>query len=148
MKFIFDFDDVLFYNTRQFKPHMFSYLQKIGIAPDTAREYYAKVRVREFSLKNFISTLAIREKIDKNPEDAYKEIMSQCRKFVNTELINLIKKSGKENCFLITNGEKEYQGDKIIETGIDFLFSQIIIVPGSKKEAVEKLCSQYKNEKV
>ena len=49
---------------------------------------------------------------------------------------------------MITHGEKEYQLDKIKKTGITPLFSEIIVIQGSKKEAVERVCAKHKGEEV
>ena len=57
MKYIFDFDDVLFNNTKQFKEHMYACLEKAGVSRGKAEEYYNTVRENRFSLKAFIKTL-------------------------------------------------------------------------------------------
>ena len=49
---------------------------------------------------------------------------------------------------MVSYGEEEFQTTKIERSGIAPLFSEIIIVGGSKKEAVEKICEKYKNEEV
>ncbi len=149
MKYIFDFDDVLFNNTAQFKKHMFSTLAEAGVEEHEARAYYLEVREKEFSLKNFINILFDRNGINKSEiNEVYKKIMTECSKFVNTSLIDKVKKIGKENCYIITNGEQEFNSDKIKYSSIGDLFKEIYIVPGSKKEIVEKICAQNKNEKV
>jgi len=38
--------------------------------------------------------------------------------------------------------------DKIRSTGFESFFSKIIVVPESKKKTVEKICTEYNNEKV
>jgi FMN phosphatase YigB (HAD superfamily) len=139
MKYIFDFDDVLFNNTEQFKKHMYECLENAGVSSHIAVEYYKKVR-HEFSLRNFLTHFG--------KEHIYEKIMSKCPDFLNTELLEIIKKRGKENCYMITHGEKEYQLDKIKKTGIAPLFSEIIVIQGSKKEAVEGVCAKHKGEEV
>ena len=37
MKYIFDFDDVLFNNTAQFKPHIFKTIARAGVPEEVAR---------------------------------------------------------------------------------------------------------------
>lgn len=120
MKYIFDFDDVLFNNTKMFKEHIYQCLEETGIKRNIAEEYYQTVREREFSLKDF----------------------------TNTVLVDTVKKLGKENCFIITNGEQEFNSDKIKYSGVGYLFNKIYIVPGSKKEFVYEICNKYKDEKV
>jgi len=138
-KYIFDFDDVLFYNTTLFKKHMYSCLEKAGIPYQEAFSHYQKIR-QEFSLKSFLVYFGV--------ENIYEEIMSKCPDFVNTELIKTVEKIGKDNCYMITHGEKEHQLEKIKRSGIAPLFSEIIIIQGSKKEAVEKICAKHKDERV
>ncbi|MFA6257442.1 MAG: hypothetical protein WC671_00320 [Candidatus Paceibacterota bacterium] len=149
MKFIFDFDDVLFYNSEKLKKRIYSCLDKAGIPYDTAEAYYKKVRGGEFSLKDFISELInLENKKDINPVELHEEIMSECPNFINTELVNLVQKFGKENCYLVTYGGYEHQKDKVERSGLASLFSEIHIRGESKKDAVEKICLENKNEKV
>ena len=74
--------------------------------------------------------------------------MSKCPDFVNKKLIGIIKKLGKENCYLVTYGEHEFNKEKVERSGIASLFSEIDIVPGSKKEIIYNICNRNKNEKV
>ena len=149
MKIIFDFDDVLFNNTKQFKPHMYACLEEAGVSQNFAEKYYKEVREKEFSLKDFITYLFHHQKItDTAVEDVYKKIMNECKNFINIELIELVKKIGKSNCYIITNGEKEFNYDKVYGSGVAPLFNKIYIVPGSKKSILENICRKNKNEKV
>ncbi len=148
MKFIFDFDDMLF-NTKQLKDRIFLCLDKVGVSYDKAEAYYKKVRGGEFSLKNFITELFNQEKIKEiRMENVYEDIMSECLNFVNKELVDVVHELGKENCYLATYGEKEFQLDKIKRAGIFSLFSEIIVVPGSKKEIIYDICEKNKAEKI
>ena len=140
MKFIFDFDDTLFNNTTQFKEHMFICIEETGIARDVAEEYYRKVRWNQFSLKNLLIHFHI--------ENIYEKIMSECKNFVNKDLMDIVKKLGKENCCVVSNGEKEFQLDKINRSQIADFFQVIYTVPGSKKEVIEKICLENKNDLV
>ncbi len=145
MKFIFDFDDVLFHtnNINKFRGNIYSKLGKVGILPGLIKEYIEREREsrNSFSLKKMLAYFSI-------PENFYEEIMGECKNFANKELIEVIKKIGKENCFLVSYGQQEYQQDKIKRAGIASFFSEIIIVLGSKKEAVEKICAKYKDKEV
>jgi len=148
MKYIFDFDDVLFNNTKQFKEHMYKCLEKAGISRTVAETYYTEVREKEFSLKNFISTLLLRGKVDKKMEDIYEEIMSECPNFINNELLEEIERLGKNNCYLVTYGEAEFQQDKLDRSGISMYFSQTYVVTESKKEIISRICEKHKDEQV
>ena len=150
MKYIFDFDDVLFNNTKQFKEHIYKCLEKAGISRTVAETYYTEVREKEFSLKNFISTLLKRGKIDKKMEDIYEEIMSECPNFINNELLDEIERLGKNNCYLVTYGGKEFQQDKLDRSGVSIYFSQTYVVTFlndvSLKDCPNLVPIQYKED--
>ena len=74
--------------------------------------------------------------------------MSKCDNFVNNELVKFVKKIGKKNSYIVTYGDMEFQLEKIKKSGIYSLFKNIIVVIDSKKEVIEKICIQYKNEEV
>lgn len=141
MKYIFDFDDVLFHTTKHRLEHMFFVLEKAGISRRDIEEYYARERVNMFSLKNLLAYFSIKEEI-------YEKIMREVKNFLNDDLIKIVKNLSKENCYLVTCGHEEFQKDKIIRSGITPLFTEIIVVPDTKKEAIENLCVKFKNERV
>ncbi len=147
-KIIFDFDDVLF-DAKQFKQRIYSCLEKNGIPYDISEEYYKKIRGGEFSIKNFISDLLIMQNIKQiSPKDIYEDIMSKCEEFVNKDLIEIAYGIGKDNCFIVSKGEKEQQLDKIKMSKIDHLFFEINIVPGNKSKEIERICRDNKDFKV
>ena len=141
MKFIFDFDDVLFNNTKQFKEHMYLCLKKADVPRELAEEYYKSVRAKQFWLKELLAHFSV-------PKSWYKKILKESKNFTNKKLLKVIKKLGKNNCYIVTHGHEEFQRDKIKITGISPLFSEIIVVSENKKEAIEKISAKYKNEKV
>lgn len=141
MKYIFDFDDTLFFTTKHRKEHMFPMLQKAGIPSNEIEEYYKKAREEQFSLKKLLNHFSKKGEI-------YEDIMSESKRFLNTELLDLIKKIGKINCYIITYGDEEFQRDKIKRADISSLFSEIIVIPESKKGAIEKICLKHKDEQV
>ena len=148
IKIIFDFDDVLFHATKLFKEYIYKCLEKNGIAKDIAEDYYKKME-REFSLKDFISELLAQEKINKiSCDEIYEEIMSKCKDFVNIELLEIVKKLGKYNCYIVSKGDEGFQRDKIGRSGIESFFSEINIVSGTKKDAVEKICNENKDSQI
>jgi len=141
MKFIFDFDDVLFHNTKQFKEHMYTCLEKAGVSRNMAEEYYNKVRDDQFWLKELLTYFSINETL-------YEKILNESKNFTNKDLLDIIKKLGKKNCYIVTHGNEEFQRDKIKKADINYLFSEIVVVSGSKKEAVEGICTKHKDEQV
>ncbi|OGI63561.1 hypothetical protein A2818_01910 [Candidatus Nomurabacteria bacterium RIFCSPHIGHO2_01_FULL_40_12] len=141
MKYIFDFDDVLFNTTQHFKEQMCLILEKNGISRILIEEYTKKERWNLFTLKKMFVHFSVKE-------DVYEEIMKESKNSINQELLKLIKKLGKLNCYLVSYGDEEFQLEKIKRSEVGTLFSEIIIVQGSKKEAIEKICTKHKDEEV
>jgi FMN phosphatase YigB (HAD superfamily) len=148
MKYIFDFDDVLF-NTKKFKERIYTSVEKVGISREVEENYYQEFKKYAFSLKKFLSSLFAKEKKEQVSIDAiYEEIMFDCKSFLNEDLIKIVQSLGVGNSLIVTSGDEEFQMDKIKRAGVEPLFSQIVVVPGSKKEVIEKICSENKNEKI
>ena len=142
MKFIFDFDDVLLDTAKRRTLHMYPRLEKAGVSLAAINEYYEKYRERKlFSMKQLIAHFSL-------PEEVYEELMKEIEDFRNDELVEIIKKLGKENCFIVSQGDEEFQLDKIKRTGVVPLFSEIVIVQETKKKAVEGICELYIDEEV
>ncbi|PIR68069.1 hypothetical protein COU49_02730 [Candidatus Nomurabacteria bacterium CG10_big_fil_rev_8_21_14_0_10_35_16] len=149
MKYIFDFDDTLFL-TFKLKAWIITCLEKAGFSKEVAQNYYEyRNKNKPFSLKDLLIFLFEKENITTTTFNVvYEEIMSICEKILNTELIEKVKKIRKEDCYLVSNGDQEFQMDKIERSGIKELFSEIHITNGSKKIAIEKICDSNKNEPV
>jgi FMN phosphatase YigB (HAD superfamily) len=144
MKFIFDFDDVLFHNTKLFKEHMYACLERAGVSRSKAEEYYKTVRENQLTgiwLKKLLIHFSLKS-------DLYEEILGKSKDFINKELLLIIKKIGKENCYIVTHGYDEWQREKIKRVSIEPFFSEIIVVQGGKKEVIEKICAKHKDEEV
>jgi FMN phosphatase YigB (HAD superfamily) len=128
---------------------MFRLIAGAGVSEDETRAYYSEVREKEFSLKKFISTLFSRNDIKGiDINKLYEAIMLKSPEFMNAPLVELVKKMGKDNCYIVTNGSQEFNRDKIKYSGIDNLFEKIYIVPGTKKEIIKEICAKNKNSKV
>src|SRR3989344_4328549 len=92
-KYIFDFDDVLFFNTEKFKKYMYKCFEDVGVDYDTVKK-----------------------------EELAEKIMKECINFINDELIDKVKQLEVENCYMVTHGVKEYQLEKVHRTGLEALF--------------------------
>jgi|SRR3989338_991965 len=141
MKYIFDFDDVIFQTTKHRLEHMYSVLEKAGIVRQEIEEYYKRERLNLFSPKKLIKHFHLADSV-------YEEIMKGSQNFLNKELVKTIEKLGKENCHIVNYGDEEFQLDKIHSSSIAPLFSEIIVVSSGKKEIIEKLCAKHKDEQV
>ena len=140
-KFIFDFDDVIFYATKRRDEHIYPKLRKMGINQSSIDKYYESSRNNLFSMKSLLDHFSL-------SKDAYDEVMGEIKSFRNEKLVEIIEKIGKENCYIVTYGDTEFQLDKITKIEIRHLFSEIFVVSGSKKEAVEKIAKKHEEEDV
>ncbi len=141
MKYIFDFDDVVFHSTKKFKEYMYACLEEEGIPRAEAEAYYKKKKDNPEGLRELLAHFSVNESL-------YEKIMKESENFVNTEVVELIKKLGKENCYIVTLGEREFQLDKIKRTGIAHLFRDIVVVRENKKHAIENIAEKHKDEGV
>ncbi|MFA6523975.1 MAG: hypothetical protein WC264_01020 [Candidatus Paceibacterota bacterium] len=148
-KYIFDFDDVLFFNTEKFKKHMYKCFEEIGVQYDTVKKYYRIEKEKGWVLHNLVASVLKGENLNLiSKEELTEKIMGECKNFINKELIDQIKQLETENCYMVTHGVKEYQLEKINRTGLKPLFTQIFIVQDTKKGPVEMICEQFKDNEV
>lgn len=148
MKLLLDFDDVLF-DTSRLKETFFAVLGRHGVLRAKEKYHYERANDRPFSLKLFIRRLCKEKSIGNQEADAmYEEVMSVCGNLVNQDLIRVLEGVGRKNCYLITNGDEGFQKDKISCSGIKRFVEDVIIVPGTKKFAVESLCARFPDESV
>jgi len=146
MKFIFDFDDTLF-DSKRFKERIYACLEKASISRSTAETHYRAVRLTQepFSLKKFLTDLL---PSPSEVEVVYLDIMRVCQSFINQELLAVIRRLGRDNCYIVTQGDEEFQNDKIEKSAISMLFAERHIVTGPKRELVSQICARYKDEDV
>lgn len=149
IKLICDFDDTLS-NTKKFKENMFLNIEKAGVSHSFAEQSYKEVRDLNtpFSLKVFLSLLFRQKGKEKVIKDLYEQILSSCPDLLNKKLINIVKTIGKTNCYIVTNGDKDFQLDKIERSKANRLFHSITVVPGSKKETIEKICIENSDSRI
>jgi len=144
-KVIFDFDDTLLDNSK-LKEVLYRELELAGVTREITESKYKEMRQSDepFSLKTFLSYLIKKEDID----NIYNKIINTCPDLLNKEMIEIIKNLGKYNCYIVSNGERQFQEDKIKSSGIYGLFCEVIILPGSKKQVIERICDQNKDSKI
>lgn len=148
-KYIFDFDDVLFFNTDKFKKHMYRCFDEIGVQYDTVKKYYKIEKEKGWTLHNLVDSVLRGENVTSiNKNDLTEKIMKECKNFINKKLVDKIKLLDAQNCYIVTHGVREYQLEKINRTGLGSFFTQIIVVQNTKKEAVEIICQKFKNYKI
>jgi FMN phosphatase YigB (HAD superfamily) len=144
MKVLFDFDDVLFHNTKQFKEIVFSTLEAHGVVREEAERAYTKSREgnNPFSLRRFLEDL-----IQGDVHETYELLMATCKTCVNTAILEEVFPLVEEkNRFIISSGDREFQLEKIERSGVAVSRSNIILVERSKQHVLEMLCKEYKDE--
>lgn len=150
MKLVLDFDEVLF-KTKDMREHFTQVLERKGVDRRMTELLYMKHRETgiPFSLKRFLWTVAVRTDMREVQEPhVYEEILKGCSKFVNKKLVEVVAPFSKENIIILTNGDKEYQMEKIKRSiGEDFA-EEVIVVPGSKKEALQSICKEHPHEDI
>jgi FMN phosphatase YigB (HAD superfamily) len=148
-KYIFDFDDVLFYNSNMFKKHMYDYFLQFGIDKDTVKKYYTLEKERGFVSYNLVKAVLEGEgNVIVSAKALNEMIMSKVPECLNNELIDKIKILGRDNCFMVTHGVPEYQLYKVWRSGIYVYFKEIYVIQDTKKYSVEAVSKQYKDEDV
>ncbi len=146
MKILFDFDDVLF-STKEFKEHLFAWCEHREY--HGSREVYQALRATKqpFSLKYFLQQCI--PSVDLATVDSLcDEFALEYPKLVNAEMLHLLKSLGKENCYIVTHGDEDFQLEKITKSGIAPYVRQVFVVQGSKDEVVQSLCAKHSNEEV
>src|SRR3989338_528590 len=118
-KYIFDFDDVLFFNTEKFKKYMYKCFEDVGVDYDTVKKYYKIEREKGWVLYNLVISVLEGENITTvSKEELADKIM------------------------------KEYQLEKVHRTGLGALFTEIFVVQDTKKGPVEMICKKFKDDEV
>ncbi len=153
MKLILDFDDVLF-DAKALKEVMFDVLRNEGV--ENGEQLYEAERRsgRAFIPRDFLRRACASQEeegdttIEVDVDVMYESIISRCPEFTNQELVELIGSVGGENCYIVTNGNEEFQMDKIVRAGLDTLVAKVIIVPGTKSVEIEHICKQFPDEEV
>lgn len=156
MKIFLDFDDVVF-NAKQFKKDKKEIFKNFGIAEKIFNQYpeefkknrkngelmvYSQDKHIE-SLENMLSGNGIDFK---KLKEELSEFIKGAKKYVFKEFYNFAEKIGKENLFLLTYGDIEYQTEKVKNSGVMDYFTDIIITDGLKSEALSKKLLINNNE--
>ncbi len=142
MKFIFDFDDVLFHNTKLLKPYMYARFEEAGVPRNIVEPYYNEIKKTSKTwLKDLLVHFSLKENL-------YEDILEKSKNLANKEVIEIIKKLGKENCYILSHGGEDYQLEKIKRSGVFSLFREVIVVFDKKTKKIEEICERHKDEKV
>lgn len=146
VKVIFDFDDVLF-DTAHFKEHMFNIFEQKGYIDVKSRYQEVRSTKAPFSLTGFIALICKdADKVKHN--ELYEEIMAMCDELVNKDTTAFMSRLKEEDCFIVTQGDEEFQRDKIRRSLGEKYLSHTTVVASSKRESIKALCKKYEDGKV
>lgn len=143
MKIFIDFDDVLF-NTRRFRIDFQKIFSQFGISDDIyARNYYnyppnsqkspKTIYILEEHLKKISNSIyfdkpALKRKIQK--------LLGNTRKYVFSDVEPFLQNFSRQELFLISHGQQNFQRKKIKNTQLEKYFSAIKISSGQKSQEI------------
>ncbi len=149
MKYILDFDDVLFDALSFKEERLFSSLETIGISKEECAQKYMKGNFKNLQLfltevaKEYGKVLNI-EMLKKIEEKVFKNLHT----FLNPNICRFIEQKGKENCYILSLGDSYFQMRKIVDSGASNIVSGVAIVHKTKKEWVIGFAQTHSDEQV
>lgn len=149
MKYIFDFDDVIF-DAGSFKNRVAESLLSYGISQEDFLTDYARVRGPGYHVSKHVADIFGAHNIgvsEHEINDIVDELFVDIKQLLNKEVVYFISEHAKDVAVL-SAGNADFQMRKIVETGIKDLVSEIVIVPHSKKEWVIAFAEKYPDEVV
>lgn len=148
MKYIFDFDDVIFDSQKFKEERLFTQLIEFGISKDLVRNLYQKnfsssrdLYVRSFETCGYDWDVSQLDILESN-------LFQNIDIFLNKDVVNFLRQAGKSNCIVLSAGDYEFQNKKIKDSGITDLVLEVVVVPWSKKEWILGYMHTYKDETV
>lgn len=144
MKFFLDFDYVVF-NTGNFNSDRIKIFDGHGIKKEVFIQYFEEFKKRRrkgepvtYSQKRHIETLenALSGFDFEKPKNDLAKFMENLEKYVVKEFYDFAKRAGKENLYLISYGDIEFQTEKIKNSGVEKYFNEVIITEGLKSKAL------------
>jgi len=150
MKIVSDFNGVIF-NNLALHEHYIKFLEHKGIDSRLTELVYMKHSETgiPFSLRRFLWTLGIRADVRSvlDPH-VYDEILLGCKRFLNSDVLEVFSSINKKDIILLTKGDKEYELDKISKSvGNDFA-GEVILLTDGKKEILRHISDTHKNETI
>lgn len=149
MKYIFDFDDVIF-DSHTFKNRIAELLLGYSISREDFLADYAQVRGPGYSVSQHITDLFQKYNVQVGESEITSivdTLFADIKQLLNFDVVTFISKNTSD-VFILSAGNTDFQMRKIIETGIKDIVSEVVIVPHSKKEWVIVFAKKYPDETV
>lgn len=148
MKIFIDFDDVLF-NTKVFKSDIQNIFERNGVSEKVFNRYYkdgsgkkGDEKIRKYDPKKQIKRIKKAGFETKRIEKEIIKLLRNTRKYLFADGVYFLKKLKKEELYIVSFGDKKFQGEKINNSGIAKYFRKIMIVNVSKAVGIKKILSK------
>ena len=149
MKYIFDFDDVIF-DAHAFKNKIADSLLRYGISREDFLDDYAQVRGPRYSVSKHIADIFQKHNLNigtNEIEFIVDSLFVDIKELLNEDVVIFVSQHARD-VFVLSAGDPDFQMRKIIETGIKDMVQEVVVVPHSKKEWVIDFAEKYSNETV
>ena len=150
MKLVIDFDDTIFDTNRFKRERLFPCLKKYDISAEVFEKNYEKYRQNNhiYDIYQHLEFFKKESNLDIDIESVIYEISNGLESFVFPEYLNIFKKYGRENIFILTQGDENFQQLKIKRSEVDKKVEEVLIVDSTKQEKKEDISLLWPNETI
>ena len=152
MKIFIDFDDVLF-NTKLFYEGIKNVFFENGISEEVFKKYYKdpeteKKRgiIQKYNPYKQIEKIGKTGINTKKLKRDFSDFIKNTSQYIFEDGIEFLKKVKNEDLYIISYGDKKFQNEKIINSGISKYFKRILIAETTKAAAIRKILNKKTKE--
>ena len=152
MKIFIDFDDVLF-NTKLFYEGIKNVFFENGISEEMFEKYYKdpeteKKRgiIQKYNPYKQIEKIGKTGIGTKKLKRDFSDFIKNTSQYIFEDGIEFLKKVKNEDLYIISYGDKKFQNEKIINSGISKYFKRILIAETTKAAAIRKILNKKAKE--
>jgi FMN phosphatase YigB (HAD superfamily) len=144
MKIFIDFDDVLF-NTKQFVEDIKKIFEKNGVSEAVFRKYYREQpkkgdeKVRKYNPYEQIKRIKDLGIETKGIERDFGKLLKNTSKYSFRDGIKFLKEFKNEDLYIVSFGNRKFQGEKINNSGIGKYIREILIIEASKAVGIKRI---------
>ncbi len=149
MKIFLDFDGVIF-NTELFKKQLIKIFFKNGVPKEIFKKSYrnSKGKNLPYSVAKHLKFLAKNEKINSKKISAdLKKLLNNLKQYVFGEARIFLKHFSKNDLYLISYGDLNFQKQKIKGAKVSKFFKRVIVTAADKGKIIEKIAKKDKFKK-
>jgi FMN phosphatase YigB (HAD superfamily) len=149
MKIFLDFDGVIF-NTELFKKRLAAIFPRNGVSQKDFKASYRRIKKKELSYSpfNHIKYLANNKEIDsKKISSDLRKLLINLKPFVFDEAKKFLKRFSKNDLYLISYGDLDFQRKKIRNSQISNFFKRIVITDADKGKIIKNIAKKDKFKK-